>query len=58
MAGRSFLQPGPVFKCELELREPRFPSSLMVHHSSGASSAKALNMVLNILFNCIFTNPA
>ena len=49
--------PGLVFKCELRLRDPRFPSSLTVHHSSGASSAKALNMVLNILFNYIFTNP-
>lgn len=48
---------GLVFECESRLRDPGFPSPIIVHHSSGASSAKALNMILNTLSDSIFTNP-
>lgn len=44
---------GLVFECESRLRDLGF----MVHHSSGASSAKALNMILKTLSDCIFINP-
>lgn len=46
-----------VFECELRLSDPGFPFPITVHHSSGASSAKALNMTLKTLSDRIFTNP-
>lgn len=38
---------GLVFECES--RDPGFLSLMMVHHSSGAFSAKALNMILKTI---------
>lgn len=46
-----------VFECELQLGDPGFPFPVTVQHSSGASSAKALNMILKTLSDRIFTNP-
>ena len=46
---------GLVFECES--RDPGFLSPITVHHSSGAFSAKALNMILKALSDRIFTNP-
>lgn len=48
---------GLAFACELRLWEPRIPSPLTEHCSSGASSARAQKVGLNILFNWSFTNP-
>lgn len=42
---------GPVFKDELMLQGALLPLPITVHHSSEALSDKALNMVVNILFN-------
>ena len=46
-----------VFECELRLSNPGFPFPITVHHSSGASSANALNTILTTLSDRIFTNP-